>query len=118
MRVWAGGSAVCPETHAGAPLLRPVGINVSRETGAIGPWGLQLAGDWSEARVLSEYQKLQARFPSVLGDRKAVVLRGQIAGRGSASWYRVRVAEATRERANELCARLERIGGKCIVLRN
>ena len=111
-------SAVCPQTHAGAPLLRPVKINVSRETGAIAPWGLQLAGDWSEARVLSQYQQLQARFPSVLGDRKAVVLRGQIAGRGSASWYRVRVAEATRERANELCARLERIGGKCIVLRN
>ena len=112
-------SAVCPETHAGAPpLLRPVRINISRETAAIAPWGLQLAGDWSEARVLSQYQQLQARFPSVLGDRKAVVLRGQIAGRGSASWYRVRVAEATRERANELCARLERIGGKCIVLRN
>ena len=107
----------CPDVYAGATV-PPARINVVREAGAHGPWGLQLAGDWSEARALSEFQKLQTRFPSVLGDRKAVVLRSQIAGRGSASWYRIRVAEATRERANELCARLERVGGRCIVLRN
>ena len=107
----------CPDVYAGATV-PPARINVVREAGAHGPWGLQLAGDWSEARALSEFQKLQTRFPSVLGDRKAVVLRSQIAGRGSAPWYRVRVAEATRERANELCARLERVGGRCIVLRN
>ena len=107
----------CPDVYAGATV-PPARTNVVREAGAHGPWGLQLAGDWSEARALSEFQKLQTRFPSVLGDRKAVVLRSQIAGRGSASWYRIRVAEATRERANELCARLERVGGRCIVLRN
>jgi len=86
--------------------------------GEWGPWGLQLIGDWSEARALSGFQKLQTRFPAILGDRKAAVLRGRMAGRGSATWYRVRVAEATRERANVLCARLERVGGKCLVFRN
>ena len=82
------------------------------------PWGLQLIGDWSEARALSEYKKLQARFPQLLGDRKPLVIRGSTAGRGSAPWYRVRVAESNRARADELCARLERAGGRCLVFRN
>ena len=38
--------------------------------------------------------------------------------RGAATWYLVRVAEATRESANKLCARLEAAGGACIVYRN
>ena len=88
------------------------------DAGAWGPWGLQLIGDWSEARALAEYRKLQARFAPLLGDRKPLVLRGRMAGRGSATWYRVRVAESTRARADELCARLERAGGKCLVFRN
>jgi soluble lytic murein transglycosylase-like protein len=85
---------------------------------AWGPWGLQLTGNWSEARALADYQDLQKKFPAVLGDRAPLVLRGAMAGRGSAPWYRVRVAESTHERAAELCARLERAGGKCLVFRN
>jgi hypothetical protein len=85
---------------------------------AWGPWGLQLTGDWSEAHALAEYRDLQKRFPSILGDREPMVLRSPIAGRGSAPWYRVRVAESSRERASELCAKLERAGGKCLVFKN
>jgi hypothetical protein len=82
------------------------------------PWGLQLAGGWSLSRALADFNTMQARFPAVLGDKKPVVLTGRMAGRGSAVWYRVRVAETTRESATELCKRLERAGGSCLVLRN
>jgi hypothetical protein len=41
-----------------------------------------------------------------------------MAGRGSAAWYRVRVAETTRERAAQLCAKLESAGGNCLVAHN
>ncbi|MCA6120873.1 lytic transglycosylase domain-containing protein [Bradyrhizobium sp. WSM 1704] len=85
---------------------------------AWGPWGLQLAGGPSQSRVLADYQQLQKRFAPVLGDRAPLVLRTSRAGPGSASWYLVRVAETTRERANQLCARLEKIGGSCLVFRN
>ena len=85
---------------------------------AWGPWGLQLAGAWSESRVLADYRRLQAKFPAILGDRKPLVLRGRAAGRGAATWYRVRVAEGTREDANKLCAKLGAAGGTCIVFRN
>ena len=85
---------------------------------AWGPWGLQLAGDWSEARALNEYRKLQQRFPTILGDREPLVLKSHGAGRGSATWYRIRVAESTQDRAKSLCNKLEAAGGRCIVLPN
>ena len=82
------------------------------------PWGLQLIGDWSENRALADYRKLQARFPTILASKQPLVLRGRVAGRGSATWYRIRIAESTRERANVLCSMLESAGGKCLVFRN
>ena len=107
---------VCPELpKAFARALAPP--RAEREQGW-GPWGLQLIGNWSEARALAEFQRLQSRFPALLGDRKPLVLTGRMAGRGPATFYRVRVAEATRERANDLCSRLSRAGGKCVVMRN
>ena len=83
-----------------------------------GLWGLQLAGDWSESRALAEFRTLQERFPAILGDKQPVVLRGQLAGKGSAIWYRVRVAESSRERAQLLCGRLRAAGGNCLVFKN
>jgi hypothetical protein len=88
------------------------------DASAWGPWGLQLIGSWSESVALADYRKLQARFPSVLGDKKPLVLRTRMAGRGPATWFRIRIAESTRERATQLCAQLESAGGKCLVLRN
>lgn len=88
------------------------------ETSVSDPWGLQLTGHWSENRALAEYRDLQKRFSAVLGDKQPLVLRGQLAGRGSAPWYRVRVAERTRERAMVLCNRLKAAGGMCLVFKN
>jgi hypothetical protein len=85
---------------------------------AWGPWGLQLAGDWSEARALDVYRKLQQRFPTILGGRDPLVLKSRGVGRGSATWYRIRVAESTQDRAKSLCNKLEAAGGRCIVLPN
>ena len=83
-----------------------------------GPWGLQLTGNWSEARALSDYKQLQKRFSSVLGDRAPMIIRGRMLGHGSAPWYLIRVAESTRDRAKQLCSRLESADGSCLVYRN
>jgi len=98
--------------HHGAAMARGV------DEEAWAPWGLQLVGSWSESSVLADYRKLQARFPSILGDRKPLILRTRAAGRGAAIWYRVRIAEQTREGASKLCAKLAAAGGACIVQRN
>ena len=122
-RVHSDAAMACSDIVRGM-LIKALPAERSREAAAAaqqaawGPWGLQLAGGPSQSRALADYQQLQKRFALVLGDRAPLVLRTHMAGPGSASWYLVRVAEPTRERANQLCARLEAIGGRCLVFRN
>jgi hypothetical protein len=85
---------------------------------AWGPWGLQLAGNWTTQAVLEQYRRMQSRYPSVLGDRKPMIMRSNTRSRGRATWYLLRVAEATREKADTLCSKLKSAGGACIVYRN
>ena len=98
-----------------APLRKAAGVETKTEWG---PWGLQLTGNWSEAKALSDYKQLQMRFSTVLGDRAPMIIRSRMLGHGSAPWYLIRVAESTRDRAKQLCSRLESAGGSCLVYRN
>jgi Transglycosylase SLT domain/SPOR domain len=82
------------------------------------PWGVQLVGNWSEARALASYDALQKQYPAVLGGRQPVVIHSKIGGRGPAVWTRIRVGADTREGAEKLCSNLKSAGGSCIVLRN
>lgn len=82
-----------------------------------GPWGLQLAGDWSRPKAVAAYRRLQQKFAAVLGGREPMVMRQRMPGR-MAPRYLVRVAESSRERANVLCARLIALGGACLVYKN
>jgi hypothetical protein len=80
---------------------------------AWGPWGVQLAGNWSEGSVLAAYERLRRKYPSILGDRLPLVMNNP-----RAAPFIVRVSEKTRADANALCAKLHAAGGACIVLRN
>lgn len=82
------------------------------------PWGVQLAGNWSEARALASYDSLQKQFPAILASRQPLLIHSKIAGRGPAIWTRVRVGADTRESADKLCSNLKSAGGSCVVLRN
>jgi hypothetical protein len=82
---------------------------------AWGPWGVQLAGNWTETGVLAAYERLRRKYSTVLGDRLPLVLDGR---RRAGSPFLVRVSEESRQAANALCARLVAAGGACVVLRN
>ena len=82
---------------------------------AWGPWGVQLAGNWSEGGVLAAYERLRRRYGAVLGDRLPLVLYGR---RGAGATFIVRVSEKSRADADALCAKLRAAGGACIVVRN
>jgi hypothetical protein len=82
---------------------------------AWGPWGIQLAGTWSEGRVLATYERLRRKYETVLGDRLPLVL---YARRGSGAAFIVRVSEKSRTEADALCGRLRAAGGACLVVRN
>jgi len=107
----------CEQLMSRAPV-QP-GITVTTQERTVGgPWGLQLIGSWSESQALSDFRALQKRFQPVLGDKSPMIIRSRMAGRGAAPWYLIRVAESTRDRAKQLCSRLEAIGGSCLVFRN
>jgi hypothetical protein len=81
-------------------------------------WGIQLVGNWSEARALASYDSLQKQYPAILGGRQPLLIHSKIAGRGPAVWTRIRVGADTRDSAEKLCSNLKSAGGSCIVLRN
>jgi hypothetical protein len=109
-----GGGARCVEL---AKLLidRPQRRRDLKSDPAWGPWGVQLAGTWSEGRVLATYEQLRRRYDAVLGERLPLVLDAQ---RRAPSRFIVRVSENSRQEADALCAKLKAAGGACIVLRN
>jgi hypothetical protein len=82
---------------------------------AWGPWGVQLAGTWSEGRVLATYEQLRRKYAGVLGDRLPLVVDAR---RRAPARFIVRVSEKSQMDANALCTKLRAAGGSCIVLRN
>lgn len=84
---------------------------------ARGPWGVQVAGNFSKARAIAAYGKLQRRFPSLLSERPPMIIGGLMRGRGTRPFYRARVPVQTREEGERLCAKLRAAGGSCVVLK-
>jgi Transglycosylase SLT domain len=85
---------------------------------AWGPWGVQLAGNWSQQGVLAAYEQLRRKHLSVLGDRQPLVLTSRLPGMGAVPKYLVRISEYSRTSADALCAKLRARGSACVVVRN
>ena len=85
---------------------------------ATAPWGVQVAGNFSRARVVAAYISLQKRFPDLLAQRPPMIVAGAMSGRGPRSFYRARVPVETKAEGEELCTELKRNGGSCIVLKS
>ena len=47
-----------------------------------------------------------------------MVLAGRLRSRGLRPYYRVRAPAQSRQEAEALCAKLEKVGGACVVLRS
>jgi Transglycosylase SLT domain len=83
--------------------------------GAIQPWGVILGSDRSRSRILSRYASLQRRHAVVLAGRDPILFERS---RGPLPRYQVRIGANTRATANDLCNRIHKRGGDCVVLRN
>ncbi len=82
------------------------------------PWGVQVAGNFSQARAMASYRAMQRQFPKVIGDDPPLVLRSVEASRGRAPFYAIRLPANTRDAADKLCGRLQAVGGACVVMKN
>jgi hypothetical protein len=83
--------------------------------GAMQPWGAILGADRSRERMFAKYAALQQRHAEVLAGRDPILFERP---RSSLPRYQVRIGADTRAAANELCNRMHKSGGDCVVLRN
>jgi hypothetical protein len=83
---------------------------------ASGPWGVQVAGNFSRARAIAAYAALQKRHALIAG-KPPMLIGGRMRGRGTRAFYRVRVPAQSRKEAEQICAALKQAGGACIVLK-
>jgi transglycosylase-like protein with SLT domain len=83
--------------------------------GAMQPWGAILGADNSRPRVFAKYAALQQKHATVLTGLDPILIER---GRGPLPRYQVRVGAQTRAAANDLCRRMHKERGDCVVLRN
>lgn len=88
------------------------------DTAPSAPWGVQVAGNFSKAKTIAQFRRVQSRFSSVIGDRKPIIRRERNLSMGRRAIYQARLGANTRQEARKLCDRLRSAGGICIVLRN
>jgi hypothetical protein len=83
--------------------------------GAMQPWGAILGANNSRERMLGTYAALQQRHAAVLAGRDPILIERR---RGPLPRYQVRIGAETRAAANDVCNRIHKGGGDCVVLRN
>jgi hypothetical protein len=86
--------------------------------GAVRLWGVQLAAGFDRDRALAMYARAMKRLSAVIGDQDPSLLGTVLRNRGSHTFYQVRIGADTRPAADDLCNRIRRAGGACLVLRN
>lgn len=82
------------------------------------PWGVVLAGGFSEQRALLAFRTIRHRFPSLLKDEEPLVLYKRNLSMGRRKMVRVMVGRNSRAAAQDLCAKLTAAGAACFVEKN
>jgi hypothetical protein len=82
------------------------------------PWGVQLAGNFSESNARASFAAVQKQYAAIIGPRDPLVVRTVMRSRGTAPFFNVRIPAATRAEADALCAQLHAAGGACTVTKN
>ncbi|MCK0094299.1 SPOR domain-containing protein [Yoonia sp. F2084L] len=109
------------------PVLRPANIRIPAPAAAITsevalttttfPAGtnlVQLGAFPTPVLAAAEWDRLQARFGQLMGERGRVI---QVSNQSSATWYRLRASGfADRAEARRLCAALQAEGAECIAV--
>jgi hypothetical protein len=80
------------------------------------PWGVQLAGNFSKPLALAAFQRARARYAAVIGNERPMIIGQLLRSRGTKPFYQVRLPAASRAVAEQLCGRIQAVGGACVPL--
>jgi hypothetical protein len=82
------------------------------------PWGVQISGSFNKSAALRQYQRASAEYAAILGGVQPMIIGGLLRSRGYRPFYRVRAPAQSRQQAETMCTKLEKVGGACVVLRS
>lgn len=85
--------------------------------GPAAPWGIQLAGNFSKSLALQSFSRARSAYSGVIGEVRPMIIGTRLRNRGTRAFYRVRIPAQSRQAADDLCGRIRRAGGACLVLR-
>jgi len=113
-------AAPAANTPAAAPMRTasaPANVKPTSEPSIAGGFMVQVSSQKSEADAKASYKTLQAKFPTQLQNRSAVIRKADVSGKGT--FYRAQVGPFnSSDQANEFCSNLKAAGGQCVVQRN
>jgi len=111
-------NAPAPEQVIHTAKARPDKASVAGETAKIkwSGWAIQISSQRSEEAAWNHWKKLKAKVSRTVKGAKPVVMKAEIAGRGT--YYRLRLVGFNgKTLPRKLCARLKRRGTSCLVTR-
>jgi len=87
-------------------------------TGSAQPWSVILTAGFSRTRILSNYAELERRHTAALAGYDAYITQLHLYSRGPIPFFQVRVGVPDRSTAYDVCNRIRRAHGACVILRN
>ena len=82
------------------------------------PWGVIIAGGFSESQTLATFSRVKTRYAALLKDELPMVVRTRNLSRGRKPLISVMIGRNSRNEAEALCAKLRAQSGACIVDKN
>ena len=113
-----GGSGSFTETCAKLVLREMLPPSPATRRSPTKPWGVVIAGGFSEARTLTTFERVKSRYAVLLKDELPMVVRTRNLSRGRKLLVRVMIGRNSRQEAEALCAKLRAQNGACIVDKN
>lgn len=78
------------------------------------PWGVQVATGFNRGDALAKYARAMKELSGVIGQQEDPFL---FHVHGTSSFFQVRIGTDTHRQADDLCSRIHRAGGACLVKR-
>ena len=82
------------------------------------PWGVILTAGFSRQAILGHYMSLERLHSDVLAGVEPTIVEQRLLTRGTRPFYQVRIGAPDRAAAYDICNRIRRNHGACVIMRN
>jgi hypothetical protein len=80
-------------------------------------WSVILAAGFFKQKALTAYAHAMDRYSSVVGEHDPIITSTVLRSRGTSRFFQVAIGAESRTVASDLCSRIRRVGGACVVSR-